>query len=301
MVESAEKARRHCILMENYCYFREVMCLLNMIRQGVMGEVMHVHAGYQKDAMYYAANPDGSLTFAGEGAMDQKGNYYPTHFAGPSSHWMNINRGDAFDYIVSMGTNARSFNKWGAEVVGPDSELAKAKFDMSDINNSLIRTKNGATFNLFLDTRSPRPYRHVYTVLASNGIYEHTEKRIHVGGRSPGEWTRQERRTAPREWEPISKYYPQFEHPLWRDLGDQAVTSGHNGGDFLCMYRLIEALRLGVYPDIDVYDTAAWSAIVELSDMSARSRSAALDFPDFTRGRWRTRRPLPITGAKMIA
>ena len=84
-------------------------------------------------------------------------------------------------------------------MIGPDSALAKAKFDMSDINNSLIRTKNGASLNLFLDTRSPRPYRHVYTVMATNGIYEHTEKRIHINGRSPGEWTRQDRKFGARE------------------------------------------------------------------------------------------------------
>lgn len=208
-----------------------------------------------------------------------------------------INRGDCFDYLVSMANFARSFNKYGREVLGPHSWLANEKFDMSDINNSMIRTKNGRSLHLILDTRSPRPYRHIYTLQATNGIYEHIDKRVHIHGRSPGEWTRQGKRAAPRQWEPISNYYSEFEHPLWRDLGEQARSSGHGGGDFMCCYRLIEAFRTGNYPDIDVYDTVTWSAIVELSDWSARNRSRAVDFPDFTRGRWKTRRPLPIRGA----
>jgi len=299
MVEASEKSRKHCMLLENYCYFREVMCILNMLRQGVLGEPMHIHAGYQKEALYYAVNADGTLTFAGEGARNRMGNYYPTHFAGPSAQWLDINRGDRFEYLVSMGNFARSFNKYGREVFGPDSTLAKTQFPMSDINNSLIRTVNGRSLHLFLDTRSPRPYRHVYTLMATNGIYEHTEKRIHIQGRSPGEWTRQGRRTAPREWEPISKYYGEFEHPLWRDLGAKAVSSGHGGGDYMCCHRVVEALRLGAYPDIDVYDTAAWSAIVELSDQSAKNRSKLMEFPDFTRGRWKSRKPLPVQGARL--
>jgi predicted dehydrogenase len=297
LVEHAEKSRRHCIILENYCYMREVMCILNMLRRGVLGEPMHVHAGYQKEAMYYSVNRDGSLTFAGEGASTRMGNYYPTHFAGPSAQWLNVNRGDAFDYIVSMGNFARSFNKYGKEIFGPNHPLASAKFDMTDINNSLIRTKNGRSLHLFVDTRSPRPYRHVYTLMATDGIYEHTDRRIHIHGRSPGEWTRQDRDAAPRQWEPISKYFAEFEHPLWRDLGKKTESSGHGGGDFLCMYRTITALKRGIYPDIDVYDTAAWSSIVELSERSARNRSQTLEFPDFTRGRWRARQPIPITGA----
>lgn len=243
-------------------------------------------------------NSDGTLTFAGEGARNRMGNFYPAHFAGPLAQWLNVIRGDRFDYIVSMGNWANSFNQYGPEMFGPDSPLARTRFPMSDINNSLIRTANGRSLHLFLDTRSPRPHRHVCTLMATNGIYEHTEKRIRIQGRSPGTWTRQGQKQVPREWEPISKYYPELDHPLWRDLGGKAVSSGHGGGDYMCCYRLIEAYRLGVYSDIDVYDTVTWSAIVAFPDQSAKNRGRALDFPDFTRGRWKTRNPLPISGVR---
>lgn len=297
MVEAAEKAGKHCMLMENYCYFREVMCVLNMIRQGVFGEPMHIYTGYQKEAMYYSFNADGTLTFAGEGAINRMGNFYPAHFVGPSAHWLDINRGDYFDYLVSMGNFPRSFNRYAKETFGPSNRYASMKFDMADINNTLIRTKKGRTIHVIKDTISPRPYRHYYTLQATNGIYEHTEKRLHIQDRSPGEWTVQGKRQVARQWEPIAKYYPEYEHPLWRDLGKLATSSGHGGGDYLMAYRLIEALRTGVYPDVDVYDSVLWSSIVELSETSARNRSRVMDFPDFTRGRWKTREPLPIRGA----
>jgi predicted dehydrogenase len=296
MLEAAEKAGRHCMLLENYCYTREVMCVLNMVRQGLFGEPMHVYAGYQKEALYYSFNADGSLTFAGEGSGKSRGNWYPCHFAGPSAHWMDVNRGDYFDYLVTMGTYAYSYNHYAKEILGPNNPYATKKFDMADISNTMIRTKNGRSLHLITDQKLPRPYRHIYHLMGTNGIFENEDARVHIQGRSPGEWTVAGKRQVAREFEPLSNYYKEFEHPLWRDLGARAKTSGHGGGDFLCCYRVIEALITGTYPDVDVYDTVLWSSIVELSEISARNRSKVMDFPDFTRGLWKTRKPLPIRG-----
>lgn len=296
MVEASEKAGKHCMILENYSYFREVMCVLNMIRQGLFGEPMHVYAGYQKEAMYYSFNTNGTLTFAGEGKL-KMGNVYPTHHGGPSAQWLNVNRGDCFDYLVSMGNYGRAFNLAAEEIFGPDHPLARTKFDMTDISNTLIRTKNGRSIHLILDTISPRPHRHYLRLQATKGIYEHIERRVHIHGRSPGEWTMKGKPHVHREWEPIDNYLPEYEHPLWKDLGEKARSSGHGGGDYLMLYQIVQSLRTGAYPDIDVYDTAAWSCIVELSDRSARNRSCPVDIPDFTRGKWRTRDPVPIRGA----
>lgn len=291
MVEASEKAGKHCMILENYCYFREVMCVLNMIRHGLFGEPMHVYAGYQKEAMYYSLNRDGSLTFAGEGKL-MMGNIYPTHHGGPSAQWLDVNRGDCFDYLVSMGNFGRAFNLAAAELYGPDHPTATRKFHMTDISNTLIRTKKGRSIHLILDSISPRPHRHYFRLQATKGIYENIEKRIHIHGRSPGEWTQKGEPHVNREWESIDDYFPEYEHPLWRDVGEKARSSGHGGGDYLMLYRIIQSLHTGTYPDIDVYDTAAWSCIVELSNLSAENRSNPVDIPDFTRGKWKTRRPL---------
>jgi hypothetical protein len=160
----------------------------------------------------------------------------------------------------------------------------------------MIRTKNGRSLHLISDMSQPRPYRHIYNLMCTNGLFECQDSRVHIHGRSPGEWTVAGKPEVARQFEPLSNYYPEFEHPLWRDLGERAKTSGHEGSDFLCCYRAIEALITGTYPDVDVYDTVLWSSIVELSETSARNRSKAVDFPDFTRGQWKTRKPLPIRG-----
>ncbi len=296
MVEASEKAGKHCVILENYCYFREVMCVLNMIRQGLFGEPMHIYAGYQKEAIYYSFNTDGTLTFAGEGKL-KMGNVYPTHHGGPSAQWLDVNRGDCFDYLVSMGNYGRAFNLAAEEIFGSDHPLATTEFEMTDISNTLIRTKNGKSIHLILDTISPRPHRHYLRLQATKGIYEHIERRVHIHGRSPGEWTMQGKPHVHREWEPIANYYDEYEHPLWRELGDKARSSGHGGGDYLMLHQIIQSLRNGTYPDIDVYDTATWSCIIELSDHSAKNRSCPVDIPDFTRGKWNTRKPLPIRNA----
>ena len=287
-IEAAAKANRHCTLLENYCYQREVMLVWNMVRQGLFGEIMHLEGGYQKDGRdsELRTAADGSPGWRGQFRKDRKGNVFPTHDVGPLSQWLDINRGDRFEYLVSMGGNARALNEYGAKHLGPDSYLATTHFDMSDINVSLLRTVKGRTVYLISDTLLSRPQpRNVYRLLGSKGIYDRTLDKIYLEGRSP------QRDRWGGDWEPLAKYYNEFDHPLWRDLRSRALGSGTGGSDYLCLYRLIHSLRGGTPPDIDVYDAATWSSIVELSEKSAQGRSQAVDFPDFTRGQWKTMPP----------
>ena len=292
LVEASEKNHRHCVLLENTCYFREVMCVLNLVRQGFFGEPMHAEAGYQKDARFYDLTADGGFTFAGEFSKNHKGNVYPTHDVGPLAQWMDINRGDRFDYLVAMAGNARSFNLYGEKYYGPDHHLSKTKFEMADISTCLIQTVKGRTIYLILDTHLSRAKaRHIYRLMGTTGVVDATTDGIYLEGKSPSKdrWHGQ--------WESLEEYCRESPHPLWRDLETKAIGSGHGGADYLCLYRLIESLRTGTPPEIDVYDAAAWSAIIELTDRSARNRSLPQEFPDFTRGKWKTNPPLPIRGA----
>lgn len=296
LVEASEKARRHCAILENYCYNRDTMCILNMVRQGLFGDPMHVYAGYQKDSMYYSVNTRGELTDAGKEHVKSMGNCYPTHHVGPPAQWMDVNRGDAFDYLVSMGNSGEAYNQFVAEIYGKDHPLARQKFDMTDVSNTLIRTKKGRSIHLNLDTVSPRPHRNYFQLMATRGFYDNIERKVIVLGRTPG--ARNPTGHAEYSLVPLDRhFYKDYDHPIWKDLEKQTSASGHGGTDYLCFFRLVEALRTGTYPDIDVYDTAAWSSIVELSEISARNRSKPMDFPDFTRGAWQTRKPLPIGGA----
>ncbi|HON91498.1 MAG: Gfo/Idh/MocA family oxidoreductase [Phycisphaerae bacterium] len=265
LVETAEKTRRHCVILENCCYFRNVMLVHHMLRKGLFGELRHCEAGYQH---YYQKVGLGAPRSADP--LVQTGNSYPTHAIGPVAQWMDINRGNRFDYLVSMSADGTRGNP-GA-----------------DINTSLIRTVNGQTITLYYDTKLPRPYDLIYRVQGTQGIYSATLDQIYIEGRSPKNQT----------WEPMDEYYKQYEHPLWKAWGEKALShGGHGGADWLTLYRLIQALRTGAAPDMDVYDAATWSCITELSEKSVAKRSSPMDFPDFTRGRWKTTPPIGILGA----
>jgi hypothetical protein len=297
LVEASEKYSKHCILLENYCYFQEILAIDNMVRKGLFGNPLHVYAGYQKEAMYYQMTSDGKLTFSGEGHNNAYGNVYPTHHAGPSAKWMNVNRGDNFDYLVSMGCGNVAFNQYAKERFGPDHPLATRKFNMADISNTMIMTKEGRTLHLILDTILPRPGRHYFRLQAERGIYENIERRLHIHNLSPGKYTGLEENpyANKRMWESLDNYLDEYDHPIWKKFHeDNIYESGHAGADFVIMRRLVNLFNIGAYPDIDVYDLAAWSCLVELTEISARNGSKPVEIPDFTRGKWKTREPLPI-------
>ncbi|MBM4024080.1 MAG: Gfo/Idh/MocA family oxidoreductase [Planctomycetes bacterium] len=264
LVETAEKTRRYCVILENCCYFRNVMLVHHMLRRGLFGELRHCEAGYQHYLGY-----DRATTARVWGEKVRTANAYPTHPIGPVAQWLDINRGNRFDYLVSMSADGTRGNR------------------DADINTSLLRTVNGQTVTLYYDTRLPRPYDLIYRVQGTKGIYSGTLDQIYIEGRSP-------KRHA---WEPLDAYYREFEHPLWKAWGERALSrGGHGGADFMTLYRLIKCLRTGAVPDLDVYDAATWSCLMELSEKSVATRSSPQDVPDFTKGRWKTTPPIGIIG-----
>ena len=265
LVETAEKTQKYCVMLENCCYFREAMLVHHMVRKGLFGELRHCEAGYQH---YGGRRRRATARPPREGEV-YTANSYPTHPIGPVAQWMDINRGNRFDYLVSMNADGTEGNP------------------SADINTSLIRTVRGQTITLYFDVTLPRPYDLIYRVQGTRGISMATVDKIYIEGRSP----------KPDTWESMEPYYEEFEHPLWKALGEKArARGGHGGGDWLEMHRLVKALQTGTPPDMDVYDAATWSSITELSEKSVANRSGPMDFPDFTRGRWETTPPIGILG-----
>ena len=297
LVETSERTKRYCVMMENCTYDREEMMIFNMVRQGLLGEILHGAAGYLHDLRHV------KFDFASRGeavwrlahSIKRNGNLYPTHGLGPIAQVMDINRGDQFDYLVSMSTKAAGLSLYAAEVFGPDSKWAKIKYALGDVNVTLIRTKKGRTITLYHDTNLPRPYSRIHLVQGTKGIARKwpDPRRtsgvmgfVYIDGRSPE-----------HHWETLESYRAEYEHPLWKDMEKMAKGAGHGGMDFIEDYRLIKCLREGVPLDMDVYDAAAWSAISELTEISVANRSRPVDVPDFTRGAWKTRKPLGILRA----
>ncbi len=285
LVETSEKTGKHCVLLENDCYYWYTLFVLNMIRAGLLGEVLYAEGGYMHDirAVKFNTVPNGE-PWRLEPAIHRNGNLYPTHPLGPMSWWMDINRGDRFTYLVSMSSKARCLKEFAAREFGPDDPRARQDYKLGDVNTTLIGTENGHQILLYFDTNTPRVKEHLIRVQGTKGVYNQMLEKIYIDGHG-------EKRHNP-DWLPLERYREQYEHQLWKTRGEQARGAGHGGIDYLLMYRLVKTLRNGEPPDIDVYDAAAWSVIVPLTEASVAGRSKPVDIPDFTRGKWKIRPPV---------
>jgi predicted dehydrogenase len=289
LVETAEQTGRYCVQLENCNYDRVELMVLNMVRQNVLGELVHARCGYLHDLRAGKfSQRAGRKLWRLDHSIRRNGDLYPTHGLGPVAQCLNINRGNQFDQLVSIGSKTQGLHECAVAEFGADSPQAKLDFALSDVVTSLIRTRAGQTVVLTHDTNTARPYSRDFTIQGSKGIVEkYPEARVYLDRRSPQD-----------EWEDlIEKYADQYEHPLWRALEQRAEGSGHGGMDFVQTYRLIYCLRNGQPLDIDVYDGAALCAVSELSERSIAQRSKTMDFPDFTRGQWINRAPLGVVTA----
>jgi len=283
MVESAEKHKKHCLLMENCNYDRMEMMVYNIVRQGLFGEILHAEGGYLHDLRAIKFADEGEGLWRRAWATKLNGNLYPTHGLGPIANCLDINRGDRFDYLVSMSGPSRGLQDWAAEHVPADSPKRQERYVLGDVNASLIKTARGKTILVEHCTNLPRPYSRIHMVQGTKGLFQGYPNRLYIEGRGKED-----------QWQEASAVLNEFEHPLWKEIAAQAQGAGHGGMDYIEDYRLIKCLREGKPTDMNVYDAAALSAVVGLSVQSVAKRSAAVDFPDFTKGRWKTTPPLDI-------
>ncbi|HMS53881.1 MAG TPA: Gfo/Idh/MocA family oxidoreductase [Fimbriimonadaceae bacterium] len=291
IVDAAEKNQKHCMMLENVNYGREELMVLNMCRKGVFGELLHGEAAYIHDLrgqMHEIEHGTGSwrtLHYA-----KRNGNLYPTHGLGPVAQYMNINRGDRFDYLSSVSSPSRSRAIYAREKFPEGHSRRKLNFVCGDINTTIIKTLRGKSIMVQWDEQLPRPYNRLNLIQGTRGIWGGFPDRVVIEGRSK----------STHSWEQgqdLEAYYKDFEHPLWKAIGDDAKKhGGHGGMDFVMNWRIIYCLRNGEPLDQDVYDGAAWSAISPLSEWSVANRSQSIDVPDFTRGMWKSMEPLGIVG-----
>ena len=281
LVETAERTRRHLMMMENYAYMDFQLLTLNMARRGFFGEVVHCEGAYNTSKM--ANNFSKSLYWDMwwlKQYAHRKGNIYPTHGLGPVCQVLDINRGDRLDFLVSvesddfmMGARAREL----ADTDGFFKPFAGRDF-RGNMNVTTLRTKRGRTVMLQHDATSPSPHNLIHRITGTRGaaLYDPPPPRLSVGNH---EWT------TPAEFEKLKdEYTPEFT----RRMAEISRTSGHGGSDIRLCWRLIDCLHNGLPLDQDVYDAAAWSSIVPLSEWSVRHRSQSIDIPDFTAGAWET-------------
>ena len=283
LVEAAEKAKRHAVMMENCCYDRREMLALMLVRKGIFGDLLHAECGYLHDLRSIKFSKDGEGLWRRAHAITRNGNLYPTHGLGPIAQCFDINRGNQFDYLVSMSSPQRGLTLYAQEHLPADDPRRQEKYKLGDVNVTLVKTVKGQTIYLAHGCDDPRPYTRLNQVQGTRGLIQGWPDRIHIEGRSPAD-----------EWETLDKYYEEFEHPLWKSAKVKTATRGHGGMDFLEDFRFIECLRAGTPADMNVYDAASLSVMCDLTERSVADRSRPQDVPDFTRGKWKTTPPLGI-------
>lgn len=288
LVETSETSGKHCVMLENCCYDRVELMALNMVRKNLLGEIVHAECGYLHDLRGIKFSDRGEGLWRLNHAIKRNADIYPTHGLGPVAQTLNVNRGNLFDHMVAMASKTEGLREYARSKFGPDSPQSKLDVKLGDVVSSLIRTRAGQTILVVHDTNLPRPYSRKILIQGTKGVLQKYPKpQIYVEGRGKND-----------QWEDLFPTYEQeWEHPLWKSLQERAKGGGHGGMDFVLNFRLMECLRKGEAPDMDVYDAAALSAVTELSERSIAKNSSSVDFPDFTRGKWRSRKPLGIVTA----
>ncbi len=277
LVDASEQAQRHCMQLENCNYGYNEMLVNRLVHDGVLGEVLYGSAAYLHDLrkILFENRDEGLWRRAWHTRMD--GNLYPTHGLGPVAWYMDLNAGDRMTYLVSMSTPERGLTLHREQTVAEKTDPKwNERYVTGDLNSSLIMTAKGRNILLQHDVSNPRPYSRLNGVQGTKGVFEDYPARIYADGQPGGE-----------RFGSIDPYKKTHEDPLWTRVGELArKKGGHGGMDFIMAYRLVECMREGLVPDMDVYDAASWSAPMPLSQMSVAKGSAPMAFPDFTRGQW---------------
>ncbi|NJM24295.1 MAG: Gfo/Idh/MocA family oxidoreductase [Bacteroidia bacterium] len=291
LVHTSELTGMPLMMLENVCYRRDVMAVLNMVRQDVFGEIVHLQGGYQHDLREVKFN-DGKNPYGGgvefgekgfseaqwrtEHSVIRNGDLYPTHGIGPLAMMIDINRGNRFTQLVSYASKSRGLHNYIVKKGGAGHPNAGVEFKLGDIVTTMISCTNGETVLLQHDTNLPRPYSLGFRVQGTNGLWMDVNKSIYIEGSS----------AKPHQWEDAQLWLEKYDHPLWKKYGNDAAGAGHGGMDWFVLNAFVESVKRKVQPPQDVYDAVTWSAITPLSETSIRLGGETVEFPDFTASQW---------------
>lgn len=286
LVRVSEATGIPVMLLENCCYNKEEMTLLNMVKQGLFGEIVHCRGGYLHDLREEIGNGDISRHYRQDHFLHRCAELYPTHELGPIAQYLNLNRGNRMLTLVSMASKSVGQHEW-MQKNRADSPLSEAKFNQGDVVTTIIKCANGETIVLTHDCTLPRPYSRGGYLQGSRGLWAEDGRFIYLEDRTqPGPH-------GEHNFESDVPYMQEYLHPLWKEYEEYGLRGGHGGMDFLCLRAFIESLQKGISFPIDVYDAAAWMAITCLSEQSIAMGSMPVAVPDFTGGRWIRREQRP--------
>ncbi len=295
LVKTSESTGIPYMCLENVAYRRDVMAVLNMVRQGLLGELVHLEGGYQHDLREVLFNNGkqpygGGFEFGEKGYseaqwrtqfnIDYDGDLYPTHGLGPVMHYADINHGNRITNIVSFSSKAIGLSHY-LNSNAPGHPNTKINFKGGDVTTSLMSCANGEVLEIKHDVHLPRPYSIGLRVQGTNGIWMDVNNGMYIEGQS----------AKSHQWDKADEWIKKYDHPLWKKYEDKATGAGHGGMDWFVDNAFFESVKQGVQTPIDVYDSVTMSALFPLSIQSIKEGNKTLEFPDFTGGKWKTQKP----------
>ena len=287
IIETAECTQKHCMMMENCNYNEEELWVLNMIQEGVFGDITHTEGAYLHDLRALMLH---DTYYEGQWRLhehaERNGNLYTTHGLGPIAFYLGIGRGDTFSHLTSM--SSRELN---LSIAAKKYKHPIQSYKCGDMNNTLIKTEKGKTILLQFDVHTGRPYSRINKIVGTKAVHDGYPSRLYIEAEKPEYWG--------HNWlkeEAYNEYKSKYQHPIIKKLKtiSQGFKQGHGGMDFVMIYRLVKCLNLGIPLDINVYDSIHWSAITPLSELSVAAKSQTIIVPDFTGGSWIKENPLEI-------
>jgi len=279
LVNTYEETKVPCMMLENWSFRRDNLAVLNMIRKGLFGDIVHCHCAHSHDCVdHWFFDPEGNMRWGGEFLLNRNCDQYPTHSQGPVLSWMDIGCGDYYAHVTSTASDSKGINAYFVRKFGPDHPNAKRKYKQGDIVSSVVRTHKGKTIVLDYDMQLPRPYDNRWLIQGTHGLYNEQRDSLYIVDKSP----------EYHKWEPFPPYQEKYDHTWWKNL---RAGGSHGGTDNLELKKFIEAVKNKTQTPIDVYDSVTMSCIIPLSEKSIAQGSQPVKCPDFTRGKWKTKKP----------
>jgi len=294
LVRTHESTGTPYFFLENVCFRRDVMAVLNMVRDNVFGELLHCRGGYQHDLRHVKFDDgNGGLVFGKDAyseaiwrtqhSKDRNGELYPTHGLGPIMHQLDINHGNRLLALSSFASKSKSLQRYikNHPDGGKDHKYSDIEWSLGDIVTTQISTANGETIMLTHDTNSPRPYSLGFRTQGDKGLieFDYYNQRVHIEGASQN-----------HKWEEAKIWLDKYDHPLWKKYGDIALDGGHGGMDYFLNRLFVEDVLNERPASIDVYDGVSMKVVTPLSEISIREGGSLQQIPDFTSGKWMNRK-----------
>lgn len=263
LIEVASRKGLRIYPLENAVFTRENMAMLQLVRAGVLGQLVALRGGYRHDLRDMLVDEQGNLgnpnkpegIWRSRFYLTENGDLYPTHGLAPLCLAAGVGRTDRIAELTSFSSRACGLNEFVAHRGG----TSPLPVSMGDIVITQMRTEAGVLITLTHDTTLPRPRSLDFELQGSKGIWRGEFRQIYIEGESPYE-----------TWEDDEKYIVRYEHICWQKWGKEALIQDvhHQGMDYIMLRMLAADFRGEMTYPITAGDLALWTSVSPYSKLS---------------------------------